>query len=166
MKRRSNEKDFSRGLGPDSHRSGKAFLSKWCYSWNLRDAEEISVARVGREGRLTRWEPRPTATLTLERLWCINIAKTSPVGLKLTPTKGREGQNRARSFRLDWGLELRGTEKRDRMMPRSVFISKRFLQARAAFCSFSNPAQYPYIQSVLLLNCTSVLQERCFRNCV
>ena len=35
------------------------------------------------------------------------------------------------------------------MMPGSVFISKRFLEARAAFCSFSNRAQYTCIQLVL-----------------
>lgn len=110
---------------------------------------------------------RPTATLTLERLWCINFTKRSPAGLKLTPTKGREGQNHARPFRLDWDLELRGTEKTDRTMLGSVFISKRILQARAAFCSFSNPAQYPYIQSVLN-TCVELhfSSSRCFRNCV
>ena len=66
MKRRLNEKDFSRGLGPDSHWSGKAFLSKWCYSWNLGDAEEISVARVGREGRAPQrpWPWKDCGALT------------------------------------------------------------------------------------------------------
>ena len=153
MKRRSNEKDFSRGLGPDSHRSGKAFLSKWCYSWNLRDAEEISVARVGREGRLTRLEPRPTATLTLERLWCINIAKRSPVGLKLTPTKGREGQNRARSFRLDWGLELRGTET-GWCQDLSLFLRDSYRQGLPF-------AHFPILPSILTYNrcfCWTALQ--------
>lgn len=103
----------------------------------------------------------------LGKIVALTSPKRSPAGLKLTPTKGSGGTNHARAFRLDWIWNSENREDRqDNAGDLSSFLKESYKQG-LPFCHFSNPAQYPYIQSVLN-TCVELhfSSSRCFRNCV
>ena len=154
-------KDFSRGLGPDSHRSGKAFLSKWCYSWNLRDAE-ISVARVGREGHAPQrpWPWKDCGALTSPR--------EAQQGWSSLPQRG--GRDKIMPGLSGWIGIWNSEEQRKetgRCWDLSLFLKESYKQGLPFAHFLILPSILIYNRCLThVLNCTSVLQERCFRNCV